>query len=81
MIWVKREREYFCEGDWTGQISLMCHDKSDFRRSDKGARFSRQPISWLASRVVFLDGSDKEYLARMLPLLEQAVVERFADGG
>jgi hypothetical protein len=31
--------------------------------------------------VVFLDGSDKEYLARMLPLLEQAVVERVADGG
>ena len=32
VIWVKRERKYFCEGDWTGQISLMRHDKSDFRR-------------------------------------------------
>jgi hypothetical protein len=32
VIWVKRERKYFCEGDWTGQISLMRRDKSDFRR-------------------------------------------------
>ncbi len=32
VIWVKREPEYFCKGDWTGQITLMRHDKSDFRR-------------------------------------------------
>jgi hypothetical protein len=31
--------------------------------------------------VVFPDGSDEEYLARMLPLLEKAVVERVADDG
>jgi hypothetical protein len=22
VIWVKRKQEYFCKGDWTGQISL-----------------------------------------------------------
>jgi hypothetical protein len=32
VIWVKREPEYFCKGDWTGQITLMRHDKSDFGR-------------------------------------------------
>ena len=24
LIWVKREAEYFEEGDWTGQIRLIC---------------------------------------------------------
>lgn len=47
---------------------------------------ARLGISTLAGRVVFPDGSDREYLARMLPLLEQAVLEqavaeRIADGG
>jgi hypothetical protein len=37
VICVRREWKYFCEGDWTGQISLMRHEKSDFTRSDKGA--------------------------------------------
>jgi hypothetical protein len=32
VIWVKSEPEYFCEEDWTGQISLIRHDKSGFRR-------------------------------------------------
>jgi hypothetical protein len=32
MIWAKNEAEYFCKQDWTGQISLIRHDKLDFRR-------------------------------------------------
>jgi hypothetical protein len=34
VIWVGREQKNFCKRDWTGQISLMRHDKSDFWRSD-----------------------------------------------
>jgi DNA-binding transcriptional ArsR family regulator len=33
LIWVKREAEYFEEGDWTGQIRLICFNKSPFCRS------------------------------------------------
>jgi hypothetical protein len=33
LIWVKREAEYFEEGDWTGQIRLICFNKSPFRKS------------------------------------------------
>ena len=48
--------------------------------------FAQAPTGTLAGRVVFPDGSDQEYLARMLPLLEKAVldkavVKRGADGG
>jgi hypothetical protein len=32
LIWVCGEAESFCIQDWTGQISLIRHDKSDFRR-------------------------------------------------
>jgi hypothetical protein len=32
MIWVKREGNYFCEADWTGQITLNRLDKSVFSR-------------------------------------------------
>ena len=28
VIWVKLEWEYFCEGDWTGSISLIPFNKS-----------------------------------------------------
>jgi hypothetical protein len=28
VIWVKSEPEYFCEGDWTGSISLIRLNKS-----------------------------------------------------
>jgi len=28
VIWVKSEPEYFCEGDWTGSISLIPFKKS-----------------------------------------------------
>src|ERR1700722_4458642 len=28
VIWVKWEREYFCEGDWTGSITLIRFNKS-----------------------------------------------------
>jgi hypothetical protein len=32
MIWAKNEAEYFCNEDWTGQISLIRHEKLDFTR-------------------------------------------------
>jgi hypothetical protein len=32
VIWVGCEAEYFLRDNWTGQISLIRHDKSDFRR-------------------------------------------------
>jgi hypothetical protein len=28
LIWVSREREYFCEQDWTAQITLIRFNKS-----------------------------------------------------
>jgi hypothetical protein len=34
LIWGGGEAEYFCKQDWTGQISLIRHDKSGCRRSD-----------------------------------------------
>ena len=32
VIWAENEVEYFCRRDWTGQISLIRHEKLDFRR-------------------------------------------------
>jgi hypothetical protein len=32
MIWAENEAEYLCKQDWTGQISLIRHEKLDFRR-------------------------------------------------
>jgi hypothetical protein len=32
VIWANRETEYFCKQVWTGQIRLICFDKSPFRR-------------------------------------------------
>jgi hypothetical protein len=32
VIWVEVEVVYFSREDWTGQISLIRHDKSSFRR-------------------------------------------------
>jgi hypothetical protein len=54
--------------------------------SYQGVGRGESAFSTLAGRVVFPDGSDQEYLARMLPLLENAVLEkavvkRGADGG
>ena len=41
VIWVKREREYFCCRDWTGRNSVNCFSKSGFaarpRRRDHHA--------------------------------------------
>ena len=34
LIWGEREAEYLCNHDWTGQITLICQEKLDFRRSD-----------------------------------------------
>ena len=44
LIWAKREAEYFCAKDWTGQISLIRLDKFDFTRN--GAAWRSEP-SWL----------------------------------
>jgi hypothetical protein len=33
LIWVNPERIYFCELDWTGQISLIQFNKFDFTRA------------------------------------------------
>jgi hypothetical protein len=32
VIWVACEADYFLSDNWTGQISLICHDKSGFPR-------------------------------------------------
>ena len=41
VIWAKREAKYFCNQDWTGQISLRRHSKIVFwRRGSKRARMS-----------------------------------------
>jgi hypothetical protein len=39
MIWAENEAEYLCRQDWTGQISLIRHEKLDFRRMS-----IRQPL-------------------------------------
>jgi hypothetical protein len=33
VIWVRRETEYFCKHDWTGQIRLIRFDNFAFWRS------------------------------------------------
>lgn len=64
-------------------ITLVTRSPRPSTSSIRGWAQSRtgECISTPADRVVFPDGSDKEYLARMLPLLEKAVVERVADDG
>jgi hypothetical protein len=32
VIWAKREREYFCKGDWTASISLIRFNKLGWAR-------------------------------------------------
>jgi hypothetical protein len=32
LIWAENEAEYLCRHDWTGQISLIRHEKLDFWR-------------------------------------------------
>jgi len=32
VIWVGKERKYFCEGDWTTQIALIRFNKTAFSR-------------------------------------------------
>jgi hypothetical protein len=51
LIWGKREAEYFCRQDWTGQISLIRHDKSGFRRRDMRQLISRRAHRWSACPV------------------------------
>jgi hypothetical protein len=33
VIWAAVEADYFSREEWTGQISLIRHDKSGFRRT------------------------------------------------
>ena len=33
LIWGGGKTNYFCKQDWTGQISLIRHDNSGFRRA------------------------------------------------
>jgi hypothetical protein len=40
LIWANSERLYFCNQDWTGQISLIQLNKFDFAR----ASFHQHPI-------------------------------------
>ena len=37
VIWGQVEADYFSREDWTGQISLIRHDKSGFRRTSNTA--------------------------------------------
>jgi pimeloyl-ACP methyl ester carboxylesterase len=55
VIWDQNEAEYFCKQDWSGQISLMRHEKLDFRRSD---RMASQSPKLLVSRQTQADGTD-----------------------
>jgi hypothetical protein len=43
LIWGGRETEYFLREDWTTQISLIRHDKSDFRRAHVSAQRTPTP--------------------------------------
>jgi hypothetical protein len=42
LIWGGGKTDYFCEQDWTGQISLIRHDNSDFRRMMKPLRIASE---------------------------------------
>jgi hypothetical protein len=37
VIWGKREAEYFCKWDWTGQITLIRFNKSGFPSHRSGS--------------------------------------------
>jgi hypothetical protein len=39
VIWVKREPKYFCKGNWTGQITLICLNKLACTRTAKNELF------------------------------------------
>jgi hypothetical protein len=41
VIWLRREAEYFCDGDWTGGISLIRFRKLAFRRNARRKLSSR----------------------------------------
>jgi hypothetical protein len=45
VIWVRHEAECFCEGDWTGQITLIRLKKSAFfRKSRKRVTASKRAV-------------------------------------
>jgi hypothetical protein len=54
VIWVGCEADYFLSDDWTGQISLIRHDKSDFRRI--GLSFGFDPMSQCMVRARVASG-------------------------
>jgi hypothetical protein len=36
LICISEKQNYFCQGDWTGQITLIRFEKSDFSRKRAG---------------------------------------------
>jgi hypothetical protein len=42
VIWGKREAEYFCKWDWTGQITLIRFNKLGFPRHRSGSMAREQ---------------------------------------
>jgi hypothetical protein len=46
VIWVGREREYFCEGDWTTQITLIRFNKSAFSRKTPAVAQNRGELGY-----------------------------------
>jgi hypothetical protein len=58
VIWVNRERIYFCERDWTGQISLIWFKKLDFTRRPFCRRIARRMGGAKAISSYFVHESD-----------------------
>jgi hypothetical protein len=57
LIWAENEAEYLCRHDWTGQISLIRHEKLDFRREGMAwLLMMRIARGWFA---VARDGDDR----------------------
>jgi hypothetical protein len=45
VIWAGRERENFCNQDWTGQIRLIRLNNLDFARRPEAAEFEASNVS------------------------------------
>jgi hypothetical protein len=59
VICAETKAEYFCKQDWTGQISLMGHKKSDFGRSHRMTSSEPHRLAkLLVSRQTQADGID-----------------------
>jgi hypothetical protein len=47
LIWAENEAEYLCRHDWTGQISLIRHEKLDFGRERMAWLLMIKKRAWL----------------------------------